>query len=132
MSFKWVGLSEETAETLQAIFKKAKKDNMNLTETKFMEHIVSEWLEPYKREIVPMPPRNQVALRNNLKQAIKLSGKSQTQIAKEVGINRAYIGQLISGKYDPSLVVALLITKAVGYSISKIEDLFYLEPANQE
>ena len=132
MSFKWVGISEDTAETLLALLKKAKKHNPELTETAFIEHIICDWLEPYRqgKENIKLI-KGKVIVRNNLKQALKQSGKKQVDVAEQVGISRPYFGQLMAGKYEPSLAVAYLIVNALGYPPEKITDIFYLEPTEE-
>jgi len=130
MDITRVKLPAEMIETLQAIYKKAKKHNPNLNESTFFEEIIGEWLEPYKRDrILPVMRKGEIKLRNNLKYAIKLCGKSQAQIAREVGINRSYLSQILNGQYEPSTSLALLLTQAVGYPPEKFNDLFFLEPA---
>lgn len=92
-----------------------------------------EWLEPYKRSPdAPLATREKLVLKNNLKKAVELSGKSQNRIAKEIGINRVYLSQIISGKYEPTITVVLLLARATEYPVEKIKDLFYLEPAEKE
>lgn len=128
-----VKLPPEMMETLDAIYKKAKKHNPSLTESTFFEELIGEWLEPYKRDRKGPPMRKgQVILKNNLRHAIKLCGKSQAQIAREVGINRSYLSQLINGQYEPSTSLALLLMQAVEYPPEKFQDLFFLEPAPEE
>jgi len=126
--FEYVKLPVDMAETLTAIFTKAKKVNPEITEEEFIERALKEWLKPYKRAECKPVPRNSVALRNRLKNAIQFCGKSQTQLAKEVGVSRTYLGHVISGKCEPSVALALLITEAIGYPLEKLHEVFYLEP----
>ncbi|MDO5124704.1 MAG: helix-turn-helix transcriptional regulator [Eubacteriales bacterium] len=46
---------------------------------------------------------------------------SQTELAKRVGVRRETIGRLEKGKYNPSLKLALDISKEL---CAKVEDLF--------
>lgn len=133
MDFRHIQLPLDLIETLDAIYKKARKQNPYLNESIFIERIIREWLEPFKRENnQSLLPKNKVVLRNNLKAAIRFSGKTQTEVAQEIGINRAYLSQIISGKYEPSITFAFLLAESVQYPPERIKDLFYLNPAEQE
>lgn len=133
MNFNEIELPHNLIETLDAILQKVKLQNPELTESLFIEQIFWEWLEPFKREPNRISmPRKKVVVKNNLRQAIKLSSKSQSQIAREIGVHRAYINQIITGKYEPSISIAFLLTEALNYPSEKIKDLFYLEPAPGE
>ncbi|HUW64817.1 MAG TPA: helix-turn-helix transcriptional regulator [Spirochaetia bacterium] len=132
MDISRIKLPPDMVDTLDAIFQKAKEHNPGLTESLFLESIIREWLEPYRwgRNHVVLS-RDRVRLRNNLRQAIRLSGKSQALIAREIGVNRPYLSQVVSGKYEPSVTLALLLTEALGYPREKFKDLFFLEPVDQ-
>jgi len=132
LDFSRVNLPSDMIETLEAIFQKVRAQNPKVTESLFLESIIREWLEPYRRDKDRVTlPRSKVRLKNNLRHAIKLSGKSQAAIAKEIGVNRPYLSQIINGKYEPSVTIALLLAEALGYPLEKFKDLFFLEPANQ-
>ena len=126
--FERVNLPVDMAETLAAIFIKAKRINPVLTEEEFIERALKEWLKPYKRDKIKVTLRKNVVLRNRLKNAIQFCGKSQTQLAQEVGVSRTYLGHVISGKCEPSVTLAILITDAIGYPLEKLHEVFYLEP----
>ena len=133
MNFDYLNISKETTETLKAIYGNVKKHNQDITETLFIEHIIANWLEPYKRtEECPAFPKDKAILNNNLKQAIKLTGKTQIQVATEIGVNPKYLGHVINRRCEPSITLALLLAKSLRYPPEKINDLFYLEAANQE
>ena len=132
MDLSKVKLPLELIETLDSIYKKVKLLDSELDESTFIERIFDDWLEPYKRERKHIRAlKSKVILRNKLKDAVKLCGKSQTQIAKDMGINRAYLGQMINAKYEPSIFMVLLLTETIGYPPEKIKDLFYLETIEQ-
>ena len=126
--FERVNLPVDMAETLAAIFTKVKKINPEITEGEFIERALKEWLEPYKRDSIKTTSRKNVVLRNRLKNAVQFCGKSQTQLAKDVGVSRTYLGHVISGKCEPSVALAILITDAIGYPLEKLHEVFYLEP----
>ena len=133
MSFDYLNLSKETTETLKAIYVNAKKHNKDITENLFIEHIIANWLDPYKHtKEYPVIPKDKAVLNNNLKQAIKITGKTQIQVAKEIGVNPKYLGHVINRRCEPSVTLALLLANCLHYPSGKIDDLFYLEPANQE
>ena len=132
MSFDGVRLPADLTETLVALYHKAKKINPALTKDLFIESILREWLEPYRVEPANPVTKDNAILRNNLKQAINFSGKSQTQIAAEAGISRPYLGRVINWKCEPTVKIALLIAKALNYPPEKFTDLFFLEPVKQE
>lgn len=123
-----IKLPQDVLEVLEVIYEEAKKINPDITERIFFERIVREWLRGYRKRRWSKGDmsKDKVLLKNNLEATLKLAGKTQTQVAKEIGINRTYLGQIIKGRYDPSVKVAFLLAEAL-YS-SKIEDMFYLEP----
>ena len=51
-------------------------------------------------------------------------GLTQEQLAKEVGVTRQTIIALERGKYNPSVVLALKLAKALG---ATVEELFILD-----
>lgn len=69
-------LPDDLTETLSAIYKKLKKVEPTLTESRFLENIIYEWLDLYRRsEKQKAMQRKQVILKNDLKRAFKMSGK---------------------------------------------------------
>jgi DNA-binding XRE family transcriptional regulator len=123
MDFSKVELQPGLKETLEAAFKKLKRIEPEITESIFMERIIRNGLKPYLRSCKPLH-RNNVILRNDLKNAFHVANKTQSEVAKETGIERVYISHLISGKYKPSVEMALLISHALNMAV---EDLFYLQ-----
>ena len=63
-------------------------------------------------------------LKNNLKDARSEKGLSQQQLAEMVGARRETIVHLESGKYNPSLKLAMDIAKVFG---TTVEELFLFE-----
>ena len=123
---KVLDLPLELIQLLNEIYKKSKELNPKLTEKQFFINLINEGLEPYL-SIKPRPYlKDEVKLCNDIKLAVRYSGKTQTQVAKEIGIDRTYLQKIISGKNEPSVALALLIVRACGYP--KFEDIFYLEP----
>lgn len=123
----------DLVEIIDAVYKKAKKLNPELTESVFLQRVFEEWLEPYRREIEHTAfSKKTVVLRNNLKQIFEICSKSQTEVAGKMGVNRAYLGQVVNGKYDPSVLFVLLMVAALEYPPEKMKDLFYLESVAQE
>lgn len=118
-------VSADKIETLDAIFNKIRKYRPDFTERMFLEQIIEEWLEPYQRKKEPVLSKDQIILKSNLKKALELSNKTIMDVAREIGIHRSYLHELIKGKFIPSVVIALLLSKSLNYPI---EDLFYLEP----
>jgi len=128
MDFNKIRLPAEMIDTLSKLFSKAKERNPKLDESKFIEFIIGEWLEQFaKKTPKKVLPKNEVILKNNLKSVLKYSSKSQKQIAAEIGISRAYLSQVVNGKYDPSISVVLLLMDSLEYPYSKIGSLFYLD-----
>ena len=133
MDFKTITLPDDIAETLGAIHRNVIKYNPEIGKDTFIRQVIMEWLEPYERkEERTITTRDKVVLKNNLKKAIKLSRKSITQVANEIGVNRVYLSQVISGRYEPSVTVLLLIIDSLRIPVDKIKDLFYLKPAQPE
>lgn len=115
-------------EILEAVYKKLNKIEPDINESKFFERIFDEWLEPYKRDKkTNTVQRKEAVLKNKLETAFNLCGKSKAQVAREIGVNRVYLSQVIKGKYEPSVKVAFLIAESLGYPPERIKELFYLE-----
>lgn len=135
MDFSQVEIPKDMEEVLNVIYLKAKKHNPELTESLFLQRIFEEWLDPYKRDStnISRSSKTKVVLRNRLKQAFSIYGKTQIQIAKEVGIDRSYLSQIVnSAPHDLSVKIAFLIADSIGYPKEKFRELFYLEPVEQE
>lgn len=58
----------------------------------------------------------------DIKKIIKLHKKTQTSIAKEIGVRKCYISQLVHGK-NVSKLCAFAMCKAISSDL-EIEDLF--------
>lgn len=127
-----IELPNDVDETLQEIFKRAKKLNPSMTKQLFLTGIITMWLDPYIQTNKRVLPKDKVVLKNDLKAAIELSGKTQAQVAREIGLNRSYLGQVVRGNYDPSVTLALLILQSINYPTEKFKDVFSLEPIEQE
>ncbi|GAB6178959.1 hypothetical protein JCM14036_02780 [Desulfotomaculum defluvii] len=127
-----IELPSDVDETLKEVFKRAKKLNPAINKQQFLKWIITMWLDPYLKDDAETVPKDQVQLKNNLKEAITLSGKTQAQVAREIGISRAYLSEIIRGVYTPSVLTALLILRDINYPIEKFNDVFSLEPIEQE
>ena len=122
-------LPESMKDTLIHIYNEAKKRDLNLTESRFFQVIISQWMELYlQNKKLPELDKSNVKLYNNLKSVIKVSGKTQRDIANEIGLNDTYLSHIIRGKYDPSITIVLLLMQALDYPLAKLNDVFYLEP----
>jgi len=128
--FKQLDLPPDMTEILSVIYEKALKLNPGLTEKLFIQQIIDDWLEPFNRYKESGKPttKGRAKLKNSLKDAMKLSGKTQAQLALETGINRAYISQIANGHHEPTITAAILLAKTTGCSV---DDLFYLEPTEE-
>ncbi|MEC0258139.1 helix-turn-helix transcriptional regulator [Paenibacillus lautus] len=60
----------------------------------------------------------------NLKKYRQLAGMTQDELAGKVGVRRETIIRLEAGKYNPSLKLAIDISRAVG---ADIEELFIFD-----
>lgn len=56
----------------------------------------------------------------NLKDARFYSGKTQEQVAEEVGLTRTYYIEIEAGRRNPSLATAQKIGRALGYEIDPL------------
>ena len=61
---------------------------------------------------------------SNLKQYRQLKGLTQEQLAAQVGVRRETIMRLEKAQYNPSLKLAVDISRAVG---APIEDIFIFD-----
>lgn len=62
-------------------------------------------------------------LRNNLADFRKKSGLNQADLGKLVGVSRQTISLIERGDYNPSVTVALTISKVLGVDINEIFSL---------
>ncbi len=62
---------------------------------------------------------------SNLKKYRQLAGLTQEELAQRVGVRRETIVRLEMAKYNPSLKLAVDISRAVG---APIEEIFVFEP----
>lgn len=99
------------------------KLNPNLTRHAFLVGIIKSWLDLYRnREHKEILSKNDVVLKNNLKHAIAISGKTQAQISRETGISRPHLSQIIAGRYDFSVKMALLLAESLNYPPEKFTE----------
>lgn len=68
--------------------------------------------------------REELVLRNRIKEARSQAGLSQTQLAELVGVSRNTISSIETGQFSPTAKLALTICIALD---KKFEDLFYFE-----
>jgi len=68
--------------------------------------------------------REELVLRNRIKEARAQAGLSQTQLAELVGVSRNTISSIETGQFSPTAKLALTICIALD---KKFEDLFYFE-----
>jgi DNA-binding XRE family transcriptional regulator len=131
-----VKINEKVALSLEMVYKKLKKTIPHLSLDILIEYIIDQWLEQnyklqkYKTPQLKTLSKKHVKLQNHLRMAIKLSGKSQAQIAREMGTNKTYLNHVINGKCEPSITFALLLAKAI--NDEPVDALFYLEPVEEE
>lgn len=64
---------------------------------------------------------------NDLKVAIIRAGKTNAQVAREVGVKPQFISDIIHGRKKPSLVLALALLEAVGQGPGELNNVFWLE-----
>ncbi len=64
-------------------------------------------------------------MENCIAECRKRMGLTQQQLADAVGVTRQTILALEQGRYNPSLLLAFRVTRAVG--ASAIEQVFFLE-----
>jgi putative transcriptional regulator len=63
-------------------------------------------------------------IENHVKKFRKKEDITQAQLAEEVGVSRQTINAIETGKYDPSLELAL---KIAGFFDTEVEEIFNLE-----
>lgn len=68
-----------------------------------------------------------VKLCNDLKVAIIRAGKTNVQVAREVGVKPQFISDIITGRKNPSLILALKLLKSVGKGPEQLNEIFWLE-----
>ena len=92
---------------LDEVFQESKKHNPYMTKRLFLETIIGEWLDLYIYNGTRKPlQRDNVVLKNRLKEVFKIREKTQTEVAKIVGVNRSYLGQVVRGNCEPSVTLA--------------------------
>ena len=119
-----LNLPPDIIEVLTAIHKKAKALNPELTEELFLHQIIDDWLKPLRRTRNHRPiTKSNIVVKNRIKEAVKLSGKTQEQVAKETGVSRSYLNQLLNGHYDTTITTAMLMARATHCTL---DELFYI------
>lgn len=68
--------------------------------------------------------KDELILRNRLKEARSAAGLSQGQLAEMVGVSRNTISSIETGQFSPTAKLALIICIALD---KKFEELFYFE-----
>ena len=68
--------------------------------------------------------RDELILRNHVKEARTDAGLSQSQLAQMVGVSRNTISSIETGQFCPTAKLALVICIALD---KKFEELFYFE-----
>lgn len=63
-------------------------------------------------------------IRNHIRQAREARGWTQAELADAIGVSRKTVNTVENGVFVPSIVVALKLARALGWSA---EDLFELE-----
>lgn len=126
MDLAKVSLNKEINTFLDRIYEKLKRMHPEFNESLFMELVITEWAEPYKikENNFEIYTKDDVILKNYLKKAFEMNGRSQIEVSKEIGINRVYLNEIINEKSEPSITIGLLLEKALGFPI---KDLFYLK-----
>jgi len=66
--------------------------------------------------------KNELVLKNKLKEVRKEKGMSQQELADMVGVSRNTISSLETGQYEPTAKLALVLAIALDM---KFEELFY-------
>ncbi len=69
-------------------------------------------------------PKNELILRNRLKEARGEQNLSQSQLAEMVGVSRNTISSIETGQFNPTAKLALILCIALD---KKFEDLFYFD-----
>ena len=69
-------------------------------------------------------PKNELILRNRLKEARADQNLSQSQLAEMVGVSRNTISSIETGQFNPTAKLALILCIALD---KKFEDLFYFD-----
>lgn len=69
-------------------------------------------------------PKNELILRNSLKEARAEQNLSQSQLAEMVGVSRNTISSIETGQFNPTAKLALILCIALD---KKFEDLFYFD-----
>ena len=68
--------------------------------------------------------KEELILKNHLKEARSEKGLSQAQLAETVGVSRNTISSIETGQFNPTAKLALVLCIALD---KKFEDLFYFD-----
>ncbi len=124
----YLDLPDDMRKSLQNLYEKTKVHDPQITESRFLQVIIAQWLEMYVVAKQEPLHKNKAVLHNDLKMAIRISGKTQRQISQETGINYVYLSDVIRGKYEPGIAFVLLLMRALNCPPARLHDLFFLEP----
>lgn len=122
-----INLPKDMYGTLMDVYNEAKKYDASLTEELFYKTMIKQFLYLYRNKEFKELNKNNVKLKNNLKLAIQMSGKTQVEVSKNIGISKTHLSQIINGVSEPSITIVLLIANRINYPTVKLNDLFFLE-----
>lgn len=63
-------------------------------------------------------------MRNDLRKLREMTGLSQAALGKALGVSRQTINSIETGKYDPSLPLAIRLAR---HFDSRVEEIFHVE-----
>jgi putative transcriptional regulator len=63
-------------------------------------------------------------MRNDVPELRHAAGLSQAELAKSLGVSRQTINSIETGKYDPSLPLAIAIARHFG---QRVEEIFHVD-----
>ncbi len=64
-------------------------------------------------------------MKNDVKQRREAAGLSQRELAEHLGVSRQTVNSIETGKYDPSLPLAIAIAR---FFKTSVEEVFHVEP----
>lgn len=93
--------------------------NLNDFGNEILEHAFQKWFKVFFKE-EPLKEIDQKKLGEIIKKIRELNGSSKTELGRQIGFDRTYIGRVESGKMMPSLSFAYRFCKTCEITIDKL------------
>jgi DNA-binding XRE family transcriptional regulator len=127
MGFTISMLAKAEQEELMKIYEQIAQSDPLLDEQAFLRSVITDWLRLGRVKEPLRLPKKQVRLCNNIRGALQQIGLQQQTLARSIGIGKSYLSQVISGEYELSMKMGLLILDAMRWPTGRSGDVFWIQ-----